>query len=120
MTQHSKRRSKSSDGRNIPHPPINFNASPHQDNSAFEGKEETSGSKGRGKNWSDAETRFLLEIWRENYPISKRRNSGVWDSIATQLNKALLDQGLNSFRTGTHKAFGRRLQTGEGPQWSFR
>ncbi|KAK3741556.1 hypothetical protein QZH41_002939 [Actinostola sp. cb2023] len=52
------------------------------------------------KKWSDAETRFILEIWRDNFPISKRRNSGAWDSIAKQLNKVLTEQGTNTYRNG--------------------
>lgn len=63
--------------------------------------EASSCSKSRGKNWSDAETRFLLEIWRDSYPISKRRNSGSWDSIATKLNKNLVEQGITMFLSGT-------------------
>ena len=37
-------------------------------------------NKNRCPSWTDAETRFLLEIWRDSFPLSKRRNSGAWDS----------------------------------------
>ena len=48
----------------------------------------TEGSVNRNRcpNWSDAETRFLLEIWRDSFSISRRRNSGAWDTIAKNLN----------------------------------
>lgn len=64
--------------------------------------EESSASKDRGRapNWSDAETRFLLELWKEKFPISKRRNGNAWDAIAKQLNRLLKENGLSSFRSG--------------------
>ena len=49
----------------------------------------TEGSVDRNRcpNWSDAEIRFLLEIWRDSLPkFSRRRNSGAWDTIAKKLN----------------------------------
>ena len=48
----------------------------------------TEGSVNRNRcpNWSDAETRFLLEIWRDSFPFCRRRNSGTWDTIAKKLN----------------------------------
>ena len=58
-------------------------------------------NRNRCPNWSDAETRFLLELWRDSFPITKRRNSAVWDSIANKLNSLLKDQGISRFRTGT-------------------
>lgn len=62
----------------------------------------TEGSVNRNRcpNWSDAETRFLLEIWRDSFPISRRRNSGAWDTIAKKLNNILKGQKISSFRTG--------------------
>ena len=62
----------------------------------------TEGSVNRNRcpNWSDAETRFLLEIWRDSFPISRRRNSGAWDTIAKKLNNILKEQIISSFRTG--------------------
>lgn len=56
--------------------------------------------KTRSPNWTDAETRHLLDLWRENYPISKRRNSSVWESIAKNLNQRLKADGQSNFRTG--------------------
>lgn len=41
-----------------------------------------------------------MELWRDNFPISKRRNSTIWDDISKKLNKILRDQGLSNFRTG--------------------
>ena len=62
----------------------------------------TEGSVNRNRcpNWSDAETRFLLETWRDSFPISRRRNSGAWDTIAKKLNNILKEQKISSFRTG--------------------
>ena len=57
-------------------------------------------SRNRCPNWSDAETRFLLELWRDSFPISKRRNGAAWDSIAKKLNGVLKEQGISTFRTG--------------------
>ena len=61
----------------------------------------TEGSVNRNRcpNWSDAETRFLLEIWRDSFPISRKRNSGAWDTIAKKLNNILKEQKISSFRT---------------------
>ena len=58
-------------------------------------------NRNRGSNWTDAETRYLLELWRDNIPISKKRNSTVWDAIAKKLNSILKDQEIPSYRTGT-------------------
>ena len=46
-------------------------------------------------------SRYLLELWRDNFPISKKRNSTVWDAIAKKLNYIFKDQGIPSYRTGT-------------------
>ena len=58
-------------------------------------------NRNRGSNWTDAETSYLLELWRDNFPISKKRNSTVWDAIAKKLNSIFKDQGIPSYRTGT-------------------
>ena len=42
-------------------------------------------NRNRCPNWSDTETRFLLEIWRDSFPVGRRRNSGAWDTIAKKL-----------------------------------
>ena len=62
----------------------------------------TEGSVNRNRcpNWSNAETRFFLEIWRDSFPISRRRNSGAWDTIAKKLNNILKEQKISSFCTG--------------------
>lgn len=31
-------------------------------------------NRNRGSNWTDAETSYLLELWRDNFPISKKRH----------------------------------------------
>ncbi|XP_068695949.1 myb/SANT-like DNA-binding domain-containing protein 1 [Montipora foliosa] len=68
-------------------------------------------SRNRCPNWSDAETRFLLQLWRDSFPISKRRNGAAWDSIAKKLNGVLNEQGISTFRTGTQcKAQMKSLQ----------
>ena len=56
-------------------------------------------TKGRSPNWLDAEIRFLIETWKDHHPISKRKNSAVWESIARELNSLLREQGLVSIRT---------------------
>ena len=61
---------------------------------------EGSGNRNRCPNRSDAETRFLLEIWRDSFPISRRRSSGAWDTIAKKLNNILKEQKISIFRTG--------------------
>ena len=60
---------------------------------------EGSGNRNRCPNRSDAETRFLLEIWRDSFPISRKRNSGAWDTIAKKLNNILKEQKIRGFRT---------------------
>ena len=58
-------------------------------------------NRNRGSNWTDAETSYLLELWRDNFPISKKRNSTVWDTTAKKLNSIFKDQGIPSYCTGT-------------------
>ena len=61
----------------------------------------TSGNRSsRSPNWKDAETRYLLDIWAEHQPLSKRRNATAWDTIAKELNKVLAENGIATFRTG--------------------
>ncbi|XP_068679213.1 uncharacterized protein [Montipora foliosa] len=62
-------------------------------------KENKTSTKVRSPNWSDAEIRFLIGLWKDRYPISKRHNSAVWESIAKELNSLLREQGLASIRT---------------------
>ena len=57
-------------------------------------------NRNRGSSWTDAETRYLFELWRDNFPFSKKRNSTVWDAIAKKLNSIFKDQGIPSYRTG--------------------
>ena len=40
-------------------------------------------------------------MWRDDFPISKKRNSTVWDAIVKKLNSIFKDQGIPSYRTGT-------------------
>ena len=56
-------------------------------------------TKGHSPNWSDAEIRFLIAIWKDDHPISKRHNLAAWESIARELNSLLREQGLTSIRT---------------------
>ena len=58
-------------------------------------------TKGRSANWLDAEIQFLIAIWKDHHPISKRHNSAVWESIAKQLNTPLTEQELTSIRTAS-------------------
>ena len=58
-------------------------------------------NRNRESNWTDTEKRYLLELLRDNSPISKKRNSTVWDAIAKKLNSIFKDQGIPSYRTGT-------------------
>ncbi|CAH3044259.1 unnamed protein product, partial [Pocillopora meandrina] len=57
--------------------------------------------RNHGSNWTDMETRYLLELWRDNFPISKKRNSTEWDAIAKKLNSTFKDQGIPCYCTGT-------------------
>ena len=64
-----------------------------------------------GSNWTVSETRYLLELWRDNFPISKKRNTTVWDAIAEKLNSTFKDQGIPSYRAGAQcKARSKYLQ----------
>lgn len=56
--------------------------------------------KSRSPNWSDAEIRFLIGVWKDHHPISKQHHSSIWESIARELNKLLRKQGIASIRTG--------------------
>ena len=56
---------------------------------------------GRSPNWSDAETRFLITLWGEQYQnISQQRNAKAWDIVARLLNQKLAQCGFETFRTG--------------------
>lgn len=56
---------------------------------------------GRSPNWSDAETRFLIALWAEQYQnISQQRNAKAWDVVARLLNQKLSQCGFETFRTG--------------------
>ena len=61
---------------------------------------EASIDRNRCPNRSDAETRFLLEIWRDSFPFSRRRNSGAWETIAKTLSNILEEQKNSRFRAG--------------------
>lgn len=55
----------------------------------------------RSPNWSDAETRFLITLWGEQYQnISQQRNAKAWDVVARLLNQKLAQCGFETFRTG--------------------
>ena len=56
---------------------------------------------GRSPNWSDAETRFLINLWSEQHQnISQQRNAKAWDVVARLLNQKLAQCGFETFRTG--------------------
>ena len=58
-------------------------------------------NRNRGSRWTDAETSYWLELWRDNFPISKKRNSTVWDALAKKLKSIFKDnKGIPSYRTG--------------------
>lgn len=63
-------------------------------------EQDSSRSKKRASNWGDAETRYLISVWKNHYPVSKRHNSKEWASIAKELNAMLQAQGLNGYRSG--------------------
>lgn len=63
------------------------------------GISEGSGSKLRSQNWTDAEVRLLISVWRDHFPISKRQNSTIWERISKQLNQLLPEQNLPCIRT---------------------
>lgn len=55
----------------------------------------------RSPNWSDAETRFLITFWGEQFKsISQQRNAKAWDIVARLLNQKLAQCGFETFRTG--------------------
>ena len=58
-------------------------------------------SSSKKKKWTDQETRYLIDISQDNFPISKRKNAAVWEAIAKTLNKKLKDEGLTTFRSGS-------------------
>lgn len=58
-------------------------------------------TKSRSPNWSDAEIHFLIATWKDHHPISKRRNTAVWESIVKQLNSLLREQGITSICTAS-------------------
>ena len=60
---------------------------------------EGSGSKLRSPNWTDAEVRLLINVWKDYFPISKRQNSTIWERISKQLNQLLAEQNLPCIRT---------------------
>ena len=68
---------------------------------AIEGQGENNVGKNRSPNWTDAEIRFLIEIWKEHHPISKRNNSAVWEAVAKELNRILREQGLTTVCTAS-------------------
>ena len=75
--------------------------SPSATATAIEGQGENNVGKNRSPNWTDAEIRFLIEIWKEHHPISKRNNSAVWEAVAKELNRILREQGLTTVRTAS-------------------
>jgi len=75
--------------------------SPSATATAIEGQGENNVGKNRSPNWMDAEIRFLIEIWKEHHPISKRNNSPVWEAVAKELNWILREQGLTTVRTAS-------------------
>ena len=46
-------------------------------------------------------TWITIQVWRDNFPISKKRNSTEWDAIAKKLNSTFKDQGIPCYCTGT-------------------
>ena len=90
-----------------PDSPAESQMSPHQSASVsgvvegpgVEDSSKDASTKGRSPNWSDAEIRFLITIWKDHHPVSKRHNAAVWESIARELNSLLKGQGLTSIRT---------------------
>ena len=81
---------------------------------------------GRSPNWSDAETRFLITLWGEQYQnISQQRNAKAWDVVARLLNQKLAQCGFETFRSGQqckgrmksvvfdYKTTKKRIESGE-------
>ncbi|KAK3745599.1 hypothetical protein QZH41_005840 [Actinostola sp. cb2023] len=48
-----------------------------------------------------AETRYLVSVWREYHPISKRKNSSEWEMLSIEVNQILKEQGINNVRSAT-------------------
>jgi len=63
------------------------------------GISEGSGSKVRSPNWTDAEVRLLISVWKDYFPISKRQTSIIWERISKQLNQLLAEQNLSCIHT---------------------
>jgi len=63
------------------------------------GISEGSNSKVRSPNWTDAEVRLLISVWKDYFPISKRQTSIIWERISKQLNHLLAEQNLPCIRT---------------------
>ena len=90
-----------------PDSPAESQTSPHQSASVSgvsDGPEVKDFSKDastrrRSPYWSDAEIHFLIAIWKDHHPVSKRHNAVVWESIARELNSLLKEQGLTLIRT---------------------
>ena len=69
-----------------------------------------------GSNWTDAETRYLLELWRDNFPSARKETALCWMSSqrssipflktreyqATSLVRSVR-RALNTFRTSTNE-----------------
>ena len=83
-----------------PHVSPATNPERSSESSSIDDMSQPGSSRNRCPNWSDAETRFLLESWTDSFPISKRGNGAAWDSIAKKLNGVLKEQGISTFRTG--------------------
>ena len=83
-----------------PHVPPAKSPEGSSESSSIDDMSQPGSSRNRCPNWSDAETRFLLELWRDSFPISKRRKGVAWDSVAKKLNGVLKEQGISTFRTG--------------------
>ena len=86
----------------IPHASPSTSSVPSSERESTTNEENPQPAPGAtNRNWTDAETWYLLELWRDNIPISKKRNSTVRDAIAKKLNSIFKDQGIPSYRTGT-------------------
>ncbi len=75
--------------------------SPSATATTIEVQEENNVGKSRSPNWTDAEIRFLIAIWKDHHPISKRNNSAAWEAVAKELNQILREQGLTTVRTAS-------------------
>jgi len=63
------------------------------------GISEGSNSQIRSPNWTDAEVRLLISVWKDYFPISKQQNSIIWERISKQLNHLLAEQNLPCIHT---------------------